>query len=346
MNLKRICIVPEYPLGLMTGGLQVQAEGTFKALCAAGVDAEMLEWSSPSPVADLYHFVGFPPPMASIAGLVRAAGKPYVCTVLFGGVRSPLQMTVARIRRAAKAAFFGQREYHRALADAAAVVAVNEAEGLAARRIFGLPIGKVAVIGHGVDNAFAGAKPDEWQSKYGGNPFILSVGAVQPRKNQLHLVQAANMAGLPLVLIGPVLPGEEAYAGQVAEAMKRNAAYGGAWVPGLAAQDSLLKSAYAACRMFALVSHCESQPIAVMEAMAARKPVLLGDAGYAQEPPFEHLARTSGTRIESAARALRTVWETGQASLLPSRYLWGEVARALSGVYARILNVRAGEDMR
>ena len=58
----RVCIVPVYPLSLMTGGLQIQAVETCKALAVlgGGMTAEMFDWSKTEKSYDLYHFIELP----------------------------------------------------------------------------------------------------------------------------------------------------------------------------------------------------------------------------------------------------------------------------------------------
>jgi len=91
----RVCIVPEYPLNLMVGGLQVQAVETLEAVAARDetIACEMFDWSSRQPPADVYHFIGFPPHMARVAELVTASGRPWVVSLLLG---APSAGTVSR----------------------------------------------------------------------------------------------------------------------------------------------------------------------------------------------------------------------------------------------------------
>lgn len=62
--------------------------------------------------------------------------------------------------------------------------------------LYGLTPSKVVVTPNGVDPVF---RPDG----DGSRDYVLTVGAVQPRKNQLAALSAAQEVGLPLVVVGP-----------------------------------------------------------------------------------------------------------------------------------------------
>ena len=191
-------------------------------------------------------------------------------------------------------------------------------------------------------DAFFTCPPEPWRSRHGDQPFILCVGAVQRRKQQALLLRAANAARLPVVLIGPVLPGEHAYGEQVAVAARENATLGGRWIPGLAAADPLLMSAYGNCRMFVLLSQEETQPLSVLQALAARKPVLLSMAGYVANEPFAGLPVVPTTNVETVAAALRRAWEEARPTALERSYSWHAVAEQLLALYRAAVGVHGG----
>ena len=57
-------------------------------------------------------------------------------------------------------------------------------------------------VPNAVDPIFATGDADAFARKFGLRDFVLCCAAVQARKNQLRLIQAADALGLPLVLIG------------------------------------------------------------------------------------------------------------------------------------------------
>lgn len=273
----RICIIPEYPMSLMTGGLQVQAEETCTALNQLGADvsAELFNWSEKRPLPDVYHFIGFPRYLSCLSQLIHSAGRPYFITMLFGGRLSRGTLWEARLRMLAKALILRQSAVPEPVSRARGLITITQGDAHAARFLYTLPENRVHLVPNGVSTRFFAAEPGAWRRQYGSKPFVLCVGAIQRRKGQLLLVEACNQLELPVVLLGPVLPGEAAYAQDVRQAMQSNQQLGGLWRTDLRNEDELLVSAYAACRVHALLSSAETQPLSVMQAMAARKPVLL-----------------------------------------------------------------------
>ena len=137
------------------------------------------------------------------------------------------------------------------------------------------------------------------------------------------------------MLLGPVLPGEKSYAETVESAMCENRKLGGRWLTALDNNNPLLPSAYAACRIFALFSSCETQPLAVMQAMACRKPVVVLRAAYMQDPLFSTLPASSSNSLDDVVRALRSNWEDPSQTELPHGYNWNSVAASLIKIYSQ-----------
>jgi glycosyltransferase involved in cell wall biosynthesis len=232
----------------------------------------------------------------------------------------------------------------RAISRAKAIITITEADAEAARVIYGLERNRIDVIPHGIADGYFKCTTEAWHKTYGEKSFVLSVGAVQRRKNQLLLARVCNDLKLPLVLLGPVLAGQSEYARPVGEAMRQNESLGGRWLQHLQNEDKLLQSAYAACRVFALLSHNETQPISVMQAMAARKPVLLLKASYAEDNLFRELPQVSSCDMQTVAEALKQVWESGRTTELSLDYAWHSVARQLQTVYNRVVHSKQNED--
>src|SRR5262249_22216452 len=134
-----------------------------------------------------------------------------------------------------------------------------------------------------------------------------------------------------------VLPGERAYGEQVAAAVKINQAHGGRWLQHLRNGDPLLVSAYAACRVFALLSSEETQPISLLQAMAAQRPVLLLQAPYAKDALFRDVPVALSAKPSVVVAALQRSWDERQGTKLSREYAWREVAGRLQAIYADLV---------
>ncbi|HTL46694.1 MAG TPA: glycosyltransferase, partial [Verrucomicrobiae bacterium] len=95
------------------------------------------------------------------------------------------------------------------LADALIPNSRSEADQL--KRFFGVSEEKIRVIPNAVDESFAAALPTAFEKKYGLRDFVLCVGRIEPRKNQLNVVRALKGIGRPVVFIGDPVPAYQDY---------------------------------------------------------------------------------------------------------------------------------------
>src|SRR4030095_4358743 len=330
MGTTRVCIVPEYPLSFMSGGTLVQAIETRKALAkyVPGMEFELFNWSETRIAADLYHFIGLPKYLVGICSLVAQMPRPYVLPLLMGSHDATgWSVRVAGWRRRISSCLGRSREHQRAIEQASTIIALTPNDADAIAGVFSIPRSHIQIVPVAVSDFYFEAKPDLWRDQYGSEPFVLCVGTIQKRKNQLLLVKLCNQLQLPLVIVGSPLPGQDAYAEQVRVAMLENQKLGGRW---LHCDDALLASAYAACKVFVLLSSGETQPASVLQAMALQKPVLLGNASYASAKPFEHLPRVDLGRESDVKQALQQTWNEAPPTSLTNEFTWREVCRRLA----------------
>jgi glycosyltransferase involved in cell wall biosynthesis len=144
--------------------------------------------------------------------------------------------------------------------------------------LYGLPEEKVVVTPNGVDPAFTP----------GNNlmlgTYVLAVGAVQPRKNQLTALAAAEAAMLPLVVAGPVK--DEALAARLREA--------GADLRGYVPQEELAEL-YRGAACLVQPSRFEGFGLPMLEAMASGTPVVALD-----EPALREVAGDAAVFVDEA----------------------------------------------
>lgn len=84
----------------------------------------------------------------------------------------------------------------RAVRNAIRIITVSERTKAEIAELYGVPADRIVVTPNGVDPAFSPGP--------GAHDFVLAVGAIQTRKNQLAALDAAATVGLPLVVAGPV----------------------------------------------------------------------------------------------------------------------------------------------
>jgi len=363
--------------GKTQGGPSVRVPVTASALCEIGIEASVANFPSEAAFeGELAHLFNIWPPRSSIeaARAISAAGKRLVVSpilldlteldfwqrrvleVIAGGV-SPalieqLQFEYAEeetwARRADAEPGFSSRV--REIADLSdALVFLSERERALFERIAG-EHPQSRLIRNPVDaTRFADADPSSFREFVELDDFILCVGRIEPRKNQLLLAAAARELGLPLVLIG--------HAGVDGAYAKAVSTLGGEMVRSIGRIDpksDMLASAFAAARVFALPSWAEGAPLAALEAAASGANLVLSDRSGEQEY-FGDLARyVDPASIESLKTALDAAWndpDREERSIAVRRKVeadnsWAGYARKTADLYRAVIASKARTELQ
>jgi glycosyltransferase involved in cell wall biosynthesis len=115
---------------------------------------------------------------------------------------------------------------------------------------------------------------DEFKERYGLADFVLCVAGVTIRKNQIRLIRAMRGVGLPLVLVGPE---DRYYAAKCQRESDSNVHFLGQLT------GPLLKGAFRAAKVHALVSFYETPGLASLEAAIADTSIVVSARGCTKE---------------------------------------------------------------
>jgi glycosyltransferase involved in cell wall biosynthesis len=206
----------------------------------------------------------------------------------------------------------------------------REAEQLC--RLFGVDPGRVRVVPNGVEERFSLVPRDLPRNR------VLYVGRIEPRKNLLGLIEALRPMGLPLTVVGAVVPGHGAYA----EACRNAGAGFTRWVPGLPHDDPRLEQFYARSRVLALPSWFETPGLVALEAALAGCAVVITPYGSSREyfGPRVHYARPN--RPVEIRQGIQAAWDEGPnpelAKWVKERFLWNHVAKQTAEVYDEVVS--------
>ncbi len=328
------------------GGGENQLVQTARHLESHDVRVRLFSpWTDRLESARLLHLFGMSREGLEMARMARTRGVPVVLSpICWYETRALVALETRFMRKAAGlSAWCLRRLTNRVpswrrellhLADAILPNSRSEADQLA--RLFGVARERLRVVPNGVLPAFGTASPEPFRERWGADPFVLSVGRIEPRKNTLGLVQAIRRLGLPLVVIGEAAPGYRGYAQECRRAGEGLVA----WLGHLDHHDPVLASAYAAARVFALPSWFETPGLSALEAALAGCAVVITPYGSTKDYFGGLVAYARPDRPEEIRHALKTSWDDGPdprlAPWVATHYLWPNVAQITAEVYDQV----------
>jgi glycosyltransferase involved in cell wall biosynthesis len=198
----------------------------------------------------------------------------------------------------------------------------------------GLP--PAQIIPNAADKSFGLATPDRFLKKYRLADFLLSVGRICRRKNQLSLIKVAKQLKLQLVIIGPI--NDTIY---YQECRRESAGHHVIYIDTL--NPAELASAYAAARVHALVSWYDTPGLVSLEAALAGCVIVSTNRGCAREY-FKNLAfYCEPGDLASIREAVQYAWKTPKSNDLKEQILqkftWEKTASATSEAYQSIVRL-------
>ncbi|HYI21490.1 MAG TPA: glycosyltransferase family 4 protein [Candidatus Limnocylindrales bacterium] len=279
---------------------------------------------------DLVHCQGyhtFVPALAMLGAITTK--KPFLLTFHSGGHGSQLRTRLRGPQRGVLRPL---------LARARKLVAVSQFEARFFARELRLPPSRFVTI----QNGAAMAWPDAGDTSDDESPLILSVGRLERYKGHHRLIEA-----LPAILrVRPMARLRIVGAGPYDAELRRLAASSpvsdrievGSIDP---SNRSGMAAVLASASLVCLLSEYEANPVAVMEALALRRRVLVADTSGLSELATSGLARA--IPIDSNTASVATAVVEQLATPAPQEFdlpTWDESAASLVDVYREILGLR------
>jgi glycosyltransferase involved in cell wall biosynthesis len=343
----RVLLVPYPDTWAIEGGHKTQLFQTARALRGAGATVAVGDISlARSAWFDVVHYFGDPRPLL-------AAGRPpsrlVISPVYFpawfdlgplrwtGGCRTWITSRLRHRLRSVKHPGHHRRQWAefrariRAMAKADVIVTNSHAETRLLEADADEPLPDVRVAHNGVDPSFFTGTAERGRTLLGEDPYILCVGRIEPRKNQLSLARAMRSVPRRLVLLGTVLPGNEAYLRACQEALPS--------LVHISHVGDRLPHVYAAADVHVLPSWYETTGLTTLEALAAGTPCVAGRGPCVDD----YFAGAAGVRLHRPGdrRGLRaSILDAldeprGQGRELAARFTWKRTAEELFDAYQR-----------
>lgn len=276
---------------------------------------------------DVVHCQGchtFVPPLAMLAA--REAKLPYIVTFHTGGHSSSFRNSIRSVQWRMQRPFFAR---------AAKLVGVSSFEADYFRTLLDLPSHQFSVIPNGVvlpEHTAATAQAERL--------LIISVGRLEKYKGHQHMI-----AALPYILeqrpdAHLLILGAGPYEKALHTLADRLALTPHVEIRSVAANDRQgMATLLSQAALVTLLSEYEAHPIAVMEALALQRPVLVADTSGLREIAEQGLARSISLQSTPAEIARAALQQIETSSVAPARFTlptWDDCVQKLQDIYVSV----------
>jgi glycosyltransferase involved in cell wall biosynthesis len=332
-----------YPTAFQSpGGGEVQLLKTKEFLEKAGVEVKLFDpWTDKLATFDLLHIFGSVKDGLDMIRTAKAIGvKTVLSTICWyswqsaSGIYASLpDRSLSIARHIAKAFYPYMPSLRKSMMEYSDLLYPNsESEARQLERYFCMPRKKIFVVPNGTDERFVHASPAEFIDRYGLENFILCVGRIEPRKNQLNMIRAMKGTKIPMVFIGDYVHCYRDYYIECRKEADSNVYF----LNSMGHESSLLASAYAACNTFLLASWLETPGLAALEAGLAGAKVVITDQGATQEYFSDYATYVRPNDLRGIRSKTIQVFESAKnvrlSEHIHSHFMWEHAAqRTLSG---------------
>jgi glycosyltransferase involved in cell wall biosynthesis len=339
-----------YPTAFQSpGGGEILLLKTFEYLKKEGVDAKLLDiWNDDLSSFDILHTFGSVKDALPMMQVAKQKGiKNVLSSICWYSAKSAWhtypeasKKTISLVRHAAKKLLPWVPSKRKEMMKIADLILPNsETESAQLQSFFGVPKRKIQIVYNAVDISFAAATADEFHQKYPYRNFVLLVGRIEPRKNQLNVIRGLNHISDDVVIIGDYVPHYKSYYDQCRAEAGKHIHFLGGFPHG----STLLQSAYAACHTFLLGTWLETPGLAALEAGLAGANVVITEEGATREyfkDFVEYVDPSNSSQIADKTKASLSRIKSGALSLhIKANYLWPQVAHANLKAYQQTLNL-------
>lgn len=329
------------------GGGEIQMSALARSLGDVGVEGRFWRpWEDRLSQFDCLHLFGSEVEHLALAREARRQGIPVVLsTIAWFDLASCWREPWPLARRLGACGKFALRvaapwlkSWRRELYHAVDLLTPNShAEAAQLIRYFGVPPERIHIVPNGADLRFAQGDSESFARRVGCRRFVLYSGRIEPRKNQLNFLLAMRETAAPIVILGDVVPGHEAYLA----ACRRAAGNHVTFVERIEHDDPLLTSAYAAAGCLALTSWYETPGLAALEAGMSGLPLVLPQGGCAQEYFGDQASYVSPADLTGIREATLAALARGRSPQLAAwvrqNFSWRAAAVATREAYEKVL---------
>ena len=213
----------------------------------------------------------------------------------------------------------------------------SNAESRQLMHYFRIPAARIHLVPSGAAPQAATADPELFARRVGVRRFVLYLGQIEPRNNQLSFLWAMRDADVPVVVLGDASPANEWYLAEC----RRSAGPNVQFVQHVRHDDPLLASAYAACGCLVLANWFDPPGCPALEAAMSGTPLVLPAGGCASEYFGQQAFYVNPCDLPGIRSAVLAALARGRSKSLARHvhtyFSWDAAAKATREAYQRVL---------
>ncbi len=279
---------------------------------------------------DLMHVQGYHTFLAPFAMIAAIRNRmPFVVTFHSGGHSSRFRTAMRRIQHKMLAPLTSR---------AAQLIGVSRFEADLFSENMAIARDRFAVIPNG---ARLPQTSNAQRTRGGEGKLIVSLGRLERYKGHHRVLAAFNVLAAKFPDLRLRLLGEGPYEASLRQQVARFGLEGRVEIGSIpAAERSAMADLLSSAALVVLLSDYEAHPVAVMEALSVKAPVLTTDTSGFQELAAEGLIRTVplDASADLTARAMLDAMNEGPVSMETTLPDWDDCAGQLLTVYRRVLS--------
>lgn len=314
-----------YPMAFdVPGGGEMQLLSSIRELSRLGISASLFDqWNPQFETCACMHYFSAMSGALPFCDYVRSKGIP-----LF--VSPNLWLTEETVR------LYPMGEVRALLNLADRVVCNSSMEASRFQRLLQIPEHKLLTVHCGIDDVYTEPRDETiFREKFGQDKFVLSIGTIENRKNQLALIRAMRQfPEYKLVLIGYTR--DKAYVERCQKEGGEQVVYMGSFPQG----DPMLRSAMSACELFVGPGIMETPGGANLEAAAMGAPLVVTSVGSTREYFEDYATYLEPDSETTIAAAIRKGLEAGRSDALQKHvrdnFTWKKVLQPLVDAYSAL----------
>lgn len=338
----KIGVIGAVPFNLIFGGGETQAINTMKYLKDMGVDIDFYDLWNKNYQCDILHIFGCHDWLYKWASLAKQKNiKVVLSTIAY----SKEKMTLKRKLYDTFDHFLPldtTYRMNRKLIQVSDILLPNsQEEARYLDEIMGAKNKKKMVIPNATDLRYKDASPEAAIKEYGVKDYVLCVGKIEPRKNQLQLVKALEATDIPVIILGSYIPNEKWYYDEVLKIIYRNPNM--QHIEFLPYDSDLLASLYAGAKVHALLGRNETPGIVNLEAGIAGANLVVGDCVPVREYLKDYALYADYNSIDDIKKKVMKAYTCERNSkvstFIENNYTWKVVAEKTLKAYEEVLSV-------